>query len=172
MIESWRWYGDLDTITLDEVAQTGARGIVTALHEVPYGAVWSIDAITERNNRIKAAGFDWVVVESLPIHEDIKRGTGDLPALFAAYRQSMVNLAAVGINLICYNFMPLLDWTRTDLAHRLPSGATCMRFDLTDFAVFDQGHEFAGGDYPASRIKNPNEPFVKGNAMRWVGLHD
>ena len=156
MIESWRWYGDLDAITLDEVAQTGARGIVTALHEIPYGEVWGVDAITERNNRIKAAGFDWVVVESLPIHEDIKRGTGDLPALFAAYRQSMVNLAAVGINVICYNFMPLLDWTRTDLAAPVAGGATCLRFEAVRMAAFEihmLGRDAAVDDYPADVVQ-------------------
>ena len=89
MIESWRWYGDLDAITLPEVAQTGASGIVTALHEIPYGQVWSVDAIATRKARVTQAGFDWVVVESLPIHESIKHGEGDLTTLFANYRQSM-----------------------------------------------------------------------------------
>lgn len=152
MIESWRWYGDLDTITLPEIAQTGASGIVTALHEIPYGNVWSVESITERNNRIKAAGFTWVVVESLPIHEDIKRGTGDLTALFSAYRQSMANLAAAGIKTICYNFMPLLDWTRTDLAAPVAGGATCLRFEAVRMAAFEihmLGRTAAEQDYPA-----------------------
>lgn len=155
MIESWRWYGDLDQITLDEVAQTGARGIVTALHEIPYGWVWSAEAIAERNNRVKAAGFDWVVVESLPIHEDIKRGTGDLTGLFAAYRQSMANLAAEGIKVICYNFMPLLDWTRTNLAAPVAGGATCLRFEAVHMAAFEihmLGREAATQDYPADVV--------------------
>jgi len=150
VIESWRWYGDLDAITLDEVAQTGARGIVTALHEIPYGEVWSVEAISARNNRIKAAGFEWVVVESLPVHEDIKRGTGDLARLFAAYRQSMANLAAVGVNVICYNFMPLLDWTRTDLAAPVAGGATCLRFEAVRMAAFEihmLGRDAAVEDY-------------------------
>lgn len=87
MIESWRWYGDLDTISLNQILQTGASGIVTALHEIPYGEVWSREAVAERTSRIRAAGMEWVVCESLPLHEDIKLGTGDLGTLFANYRQ-------------------------------------------------------------------------------------
>ena len=151
MIESWRWYGDLDPITLSEVAQTGARGIVTALHEIPYGEVWPSATIAARKKRIEAAGFDWVVVESLPVHERIKRGTGDLSELFANYRQSMANLAANGIHTICYNFMPLLDWTRTDLDAPVPGGATCLRFEAVRMAAFEihmLGRRAAEDDYP------------------------
>ncbi|KQB96354.1 mannonate dehydratase [Loktanella sp. 1ANDIMAR09] len=137
MIESWRWYGEFDSISLAEVAQTGARGIVTALHDIPYGAVWPQEAIAARKRQIVQAGFDWVVVESLPIHECIKKGEGDLSALFANYRQSMANLAAVGVKTICYNFMPLLDWTRTDLAAPVTGGATCLRFDAVRMAAFE-----------------------------------
>lgn len=137
MIESWRWYGEFDSISLAEVAQTGARGIVTALHDIPYGAVWPQEAIAARKRQIVQAGFDWVVVESLPIHERIKKGEGDLSALFANYRQSMANLAAVGVKTICYNFMPLLDWTRTDLAAPVTGGATCLRFDAVRMAAFE-----------------------------------
>ena len=150
MIESWRWYGDLDAIALEEVAQTGARGIVTALHEIPYGEVWTEDAIAARKKRVTDAGFDWVVVESLPIHEDIKRGEGDLTALFANYRQSMANLAAQGITTICYNFMPLLDWTRTDLASPVKGGGTCLRFEAVRMAAFEVhmlGRREAEADY-------------------------
>ena len=137
MIESWRWYGEFDPITLPEVAQTGARGIVTALHAVPYGEIWSPEAIADRKGQIVAAGFDWVVTESLPVHEGIKRGQGDLSRLFANYRQSMANLAAQGVQTICYNFMPLLDWTRTDLAAPVARGGTCLRFDATRMAAFE-----------------------------------
>lgn len=137
MIESWRWYGPFDRITLPQIAQTGASGIVTALHEIPYGEVWPQDVIAARNAEIKAAGFDWVVVESLPIHERIKRGDGDLSALFANYRQSMANLAAEGVTSICYNFMPLLDWTRTDLTAPVANGGTCLRFEASKMAAFE-----------------------------------
>ncbi|MEP5632726.1 MAG: mannonate dehydratase [Tateyamaria sp.] len=137
MIESWRWYGEFDTISLQEVAQTGARGIVTALHEIPYGEIWPQAAIETRKAQVEATGFDWVVVESLPIHERIKRGEGDLTQLFANYRQSMVNLAAAGVHTICYNFMPLLDWTRTDLNAPVAGGATCLRFEAVKMAAFE-----------------------------------
>jgi len=137
MIEGWRWYGSFDRISLSEIAQTGATSIVTALHEIPYGQVWPRQTIAETRGQINAAGFDWSVVESLPVHEAIKRGEGDLTELFANYRQSMVNLAAEGIKVICYNFMPLLDWTRTDLAAPVPRGGTCLRFSIARMAAFD-----------------------------------
>ncbi len=155
MIESWRWFGDHDRITLPEIAQTGARGIVTALHDIPYGVVWPRQAIAARRAQIMAAGFDWVVVESLPIHEAIKRGEGDLAPLFSAYRQSMANLAAEGIRTICYNFMPLLDWTRTDLAAPVARGGTCLRFSAPRMAAFEihmLGRREAEADYPPEAL--------------------
>ncbi len=151
MKESWRWYGALDQIKLTEIAQSGASGIVTALHEIPYGEVWPRETIAARRRQVEEAGFQWVVVESLPIHEDIKRGEGDLEPLFEAYRQSMRNLAAEGINIICYNFMPLLDWTRTDLATPTKEGGSCLRFDAPRMAAFELhmlGRADAAQDYP------------------------
>lgn len=156
MKESWRWYGPLDKITLPQVAQTGASGIVTALHEIPYGEVWPREAIAARRDWIAREGFDWVVVESLPIHEDIKRGAGDLARLFASYRQSMANLAAEGIRTICYNFMPLLDWTRTDLSAPVARGGSCLRFSAPKMAAFEVhmlGREGAEADYPAEVLR-------------------
>ncbi len=155
MIEAWRWYGAYDRISLNEIAQTGAAAIVTALHEIPYGEVWPRQAVAGTRDRIRSAGFDWTVVESLPVHEAIKRGEGDLAGLFANYRQSMANLAAEGIKVICYNFMPLLDWTRTDLAAPAARGGTCLRFSLTRMAAFEilmvkrKGAEAA---YPAETV--------------------
>ena len=150
MIETWRWYGEFDPITLAEVAQTGASGIVTALHAIPYGEVWPSGAIAARKHAVEAAGFVWSVVESLPVHERIKTGEGDLSALFANYRQSMANLAEQGVQTICYNFMPLLDWTRTDLAAPVAGGATCLRFEATHMAAFEihmLGRQAAEDDY-------------------------
>ncbi|WP_422370055.1 mannonate dehydratase [Hoeflea sp.] len=155
MKESWRWYGPFDRISLGEIAQTGASGIVTALHEVPYGDVWSREAISGRKAEISKAGFEWVVVESLPIHERIKRGEGDLSGLFANYRQSMANLAAEGIHTICYNFMPLLDWTRTDLAAPVARGGSCLRFSAPKMAaleIFMLGRGAARDDYPPQAV--------------------
>lgn len=156
MKESWRWYGDLDAISLPEIAQSGASGIVTALHDVPYGEVWPREAIAGRRRQIEQAGFRWVVVESLPVHERIKRNNGDLTALFDNYRSSMASLAAEGIRVICYNFMPLLDWTRTDLTAPVPGGGRCLRFDAQRMAAFELhmlGRAEAADDYPDGVVK-------------------
>ena len=164
MKETWRWYGPLDKIDLAEIRQTGAEGIVTALHEIPYGQVWKRQIISERNNKIKAAGFKWEVVESLPLHEDIKRGSGDLCTLFSNYRQSMVNLAAEGIRTICYNFMPLLDWTRTDLKSPLANGGTCLRFSACRMAAFEicmLKREGAEKDYPLEVVEKAHKWFME-----------
>ena len=156
MIEGWRWFGPLDKISLQEVAQTGATAVVTALHEVPYGKVWSLEAIQARQAMIAQAdvGLSWQVVESLPLHEDIKLGEARAD-IFANYRQSMVNLAKAGITTICYNFMPLLDWTRTTLDAPIRGGATALRFDATEMAAFELhmlGRAEAEGDYPSEVI--------------------
>ena len=163
MIESWRWFGPLDKITLPEVAQTGARGIVTALHEIPYGEVWTTDAIEQRKALIAEPdlGLEWVVVESLPVHEDIKRGEGKLDQLFANYRQSMANLAQAGIRTICYNFMPLLDWTRTTLNAPVAGGGTALRFSAVEMAAFEV--ITLGLDVPASTYS----PAVMAEAEAW-----
>lgn len=140
MEETWRWFGPKDAVGLSQIRQTGARGIVTSLHDIPYGEVWSREAIRERQAIIGAdpsLGLEWRVVESLPIHERIKLNEGDLAPLFDNYRQSMRNLAACGVKTICYNFMPVIDWTRTELAHPLPGGGTALRFGIVEFAAFD-----------------------------------
>jgi mannonate dehydratase len=137
MEETWRWFGPADDIRLEEIRQTGATGIVTALHEIPYGEVWPEEAIRERQGAIARAGLTWSVVESLPVHENVKRGSGDLARIFGNYRTSLRNLARADIRTVCYNFMPVLDWTRTELAFRLPTGATALRFDATLHAAFD-----------------------------------
>ncbi len=140
MEQCWRWFGPEDAVRLEEARQAGARGIVTALHHVPYGAVWSFEEIEKRKAEVMAdpsLGLSWRVVESLPVHEDIKRGEGDLSTLFANYRQSLANLAAAGLEAICYNFMPVLDWTRTELAAPLPGGGGALRFEMMHYAAVD-----------------------------------
>jgi mannonate dehydratase len=140
MEQTWRWFGPDDVIQLAHIRQTGATGIVTALHQVPYGVVWSIEEIEARKALIAAdasLGLRWSVVESLPVHEAIKIGEGDLEPLFDNYRQSLRNLARCGVTTICYNFMPVLDWTRTELAHPLPGGGTALRFNAHEYAAFD-----------------------------------
>lgn len=143
MRQTWRWFGPKDRVSIDDMMQAGVEGVVSALHHVPTGSVWTPDEIEKRQSLIARmkdgapSGLAWEVVESLPVSEDIKKQTGDWRAHIDAWRTSLKHLHAAGIETICYNFMPVLDWTRTELAHRRPNGATCMRFDLTDFAAFD-----------------------------------
>jgi mannonate dehydratase len=143
MEQTWRWFGPEDRVSIADVAQAGATGIVSALHHVPTGVVWTPEEIGKRQDEAATmpdgspSRLVWSVVESLPVSEDIKKQQGDWRSHIANYKTSLSNLAAAGIEVICYNFMPVLDWTRTDLAWRLPNGATCMRFDLTDFVAFD-----------------------------------
>ena len=143
MRQTWRWFGPKDLCSIDDMLQAGVEGVVSALHHVPTGAVWTPDEIARRQGEIgrrqdgSPSGLAWEVVESLPVSEDIKKQRGHWREHFANYRESLRNLARAGIEVICYNFMPVLDWTRTDLAYRVAHGGTCMRFDLADFAAFD-----------------------------------
>lgn len=168
MKETWRWFGPADKVSVTDARQAGARGIVTALHHVATGAVWLPSEIAKRQEEVRAAGLDWDVVESLPVSESIKTQTGPWREHVANWRKSLQNLKLAGIRVICYNFMPVLDWTRTDLAWRLPNGGTAMRFDLTDFAAFDihiLARPLAAADYPeavasaaARRFAEMDEP--------------
>lgn len=139
MEQSWRWFGPDDAVTLAAARQAGASGIVTALHHIPYGVVWTVDEIKKRQREVEAPGFGlrWNVVESLPIHERVKMAEGDLEPIFANYRQSLRNLAACGIRTVCYNFMPVLDWTRTQLDAPQPGGARALRFNIEEYVAFD-----------------------------------
>lgn len=137
MRETWRWFGPQDPISLSDIRQAGATGIVTALHDLPNGTIWPVELIRQRQQMIAAAGLDWQVVESVPVHEDIKTATPGWQRHAEAWAQTLVNLAQCGIRTVCYNFMPVLDWTRTDLSFALPDGARCLRFDHVDMALFD-----------------------------------
>jgi mannonate dehydratase len=176
MEETWRWFGPDDLVALAHVRQAGATGIVTALHHVPYGAVWTPAEIERRQALIHAdpsLGLRWSVVESLPIHEDIKLGAGNLQSLFDNYRQSMRNLAAAGVRTICYNFMPILDWTRTDLAWPLPGGGTALRFDAVRFCAFDcfmVARKGAEADHPADVVRRARAWFDRAGETEKAAL--
>jgi mannonate dehydratase len=137
MEKTWRWFGRKDRITLEMLRQIGVEGIVTALHDVPNGQVWTREAIRDLREYIESFGMRWSVVESLPVCESIKYGGPDRDQLIANYKESLRNLSAEGIHTICYNFMPVLDWARTDLDHPNPNGTTNLYFSYSEFAYFD-----------------------------------
>lgn len=137
MEQCWRWFGPGDPISLQKIAQAGATGVVTALHEISTGNVWPVSDIRQRKAEIEDAGLRWSVVESVPVHADIKKGSTDRDTRIEAYKQTIRNLAEVGVSVICYNFMPIVDWTRTSLSYRLQNGAEALRFDVAQFAAYD-----------------------------------
>ncbi|MFQ6774208.1 D-mannonate dehydratase [[Luteovulum] sphaeroides subsp. megalophilum] len=179
MRQTWRWFGPKDLVSVDDMRQAGVEGVVSALHHIPTGALWTPEEIARRQREIgvmrdgAASGLNWEVVESLPVSEDIKKQKGDWRAHLETWKASMRNLRAAGIEVICYNFMPVLDWTRTDLAWRRPSGATCMRFDLTDFAAFDihiLERPGAAGELPAAVVEEAARRFAEMDGTRRTEL--
>ncbi len=137
MTETFRWFGKSDAVTLSDIRQSGATGVVTALHHIPNGEIWSIEDIETTKNEILNAGLEWSFIESIPIHENIKLRQGDYAKRIENYKQSLINVAKCGVKNVCYNFMPVLDWTRTHLFWELEDGSTALRFDKVEMAVFE-----------------------------------
>jgi len=179
MRQTWRWFGPHDLTSIDDIRQAGAEGVVSALHHIATGAVWTREEIAKRQDEISRMKNDspsqlaWEVVESLPVSEAIKKQKGSWREHVANYKTSLENLAAQGLQTICYNFMPVLDWTRTDLAWRVPHGGTCMRFDLIDFAAFDIHilcRSGAAQDFAEEIVAQANERFAGMSEARKVQL--
>ena len=160
MEKTWRWFGPSDPITLDMLRQIGVKGIVTSLHHIPNGEVWSYEEVKKMKDFIEGAGLRWSVVESLPVSESIKYGGADRDALIENYKESLANLGRNGVSTVCYNFMPVLDWARTDLEYPNPDGTTNLYFNRAEFAYFDihiLEREKAGADYDAETLRRMRE---------------
>ena len=167
MIKTWRWYGEHDNVSFSDIKQAGVTDLVTSLFHVPYGEVWTKEDILKRKETIEKNGLKWLVTESIPVHEDIKTQTGDYERYIENYKKSIENLGACGINTVCYNFMPIMDWTRTDTNFKLENGASTLRFEMTAFIAFDLfilKRANAENDYSKDQISEARDYFDKLNA--------
>jgi len=173
MEETWRWFGPTDNVTLEQIRQAGATGIVTALDHVPTGEAWTAEDINERKRLIERTGLSWSVVESIPLHNDIKTRSGEHRRYCENYKESIRNLGAAGIHRVCYNFMPVVDWTRTNLTYELPNKAHALRFEMADFAAYDLfvlERDGAKDSYSDVVIKRATERFAEMSAEARTAL--
>ncbi len=175
LLQTWRWFGPEDPVSLSDVKQTGTQGVVTALHHIPHGKVWSIDEIEKRKAQLAEYGLPWSVVESLSIHEDIKTRSGKPAKWVENYKISLRNLAACGLEVVTYNFMPVNDWTRTDIAFEVEDGSLALNFDLVDFAMFDihlLERKNARNDFPDDVVDQAAERFRRATQQQKDTLID
>ncbi|MDB5231972.1 MAG: mannonate dehydratase [Chitinophagaceae bacterium] len=170
--ETWRWFGPKDTVSLADIKQAGAAGIVSAMHHVPHGQLWSVEDIQKRKEEIERAGLRWSVVESIPVHENIKTRSGNYKELLEVYKQSLRNVSAAGVKTVCYNFMPVLDWTRTELDHTMPDGSKSLWFDWVSLALFDVHilkRKGAEQDYDAATLQKAEHRFQHAE-KKWLDI--
>ncbi len=162
MQQTWRWFGPGDPVSLENIIQAGASGVVTSLHHIATGEPWPLDQVLERKDMIERAGLEWSVVESIPLHNDIKTRSGDYRQYIDSFKTSLLNVGQAGIKTVCYNFMPVVDWTRTNLVYRLPNASHALRFEMTDFVVYDMfilQRDDARSSYPAELIERAQQRF-------------
>ncbi|MBW8190607.1 mannonate dehydratase [Neiella marina] len=175
MQETWRWYGPDDTVSLKNVVQAGASGIVSSLHHVETGDVWSYQEVIARKLEVEAAGLSWSVVESIPVHNDIKTRTGNYLQLIENYKESIRSIGKAGIKVVCYNFMPVVDWTRTDLTYQLDNESFALRFEMTDFIAYDVhilARNNASEDYSDKQLEKAKARFEAMSNVEKQGLEE
>lgn len=173
--QTWRWFGPNDPVSLRDIHQAGAKGIVTALHHIPHGEVWTVEEIRKRIDELARNNFTWDVVESLSIHEDIKTRTGNYQQYIDNYKISLRNLGQCGIRIVTYNFMPVNDWTRTDIAYRMPDDSKALYFNWTDLAIFDihiLKRKNAAEAYPAAIAERAAQRFASFTPQQTEALTD